>query len=78
MPKFIGNILLGLADQNNTFIKIKKGPVNRIDNRMLPSKNITYFFLLSLSLLIFATTIWLLIYHIQKYRLNHLKQTLQV
>ena len=78
MPKFIGNILLSLADQNNTFIKIKKGPVNRIDNRMLPSKNITYFFLLSLSLLIFATTIWLLIYHIQKYRLNHLKQTLQV
>jgi hypothetical protein len=78
VPKFIGNILLSLADQNNTFIKIKKGPVNRIDNRMLPSKNITYFFLLSLSLLIFATTIWLLIYHIQKYRLNHLKQTLQV
>jgi hypothetical protein len=78
VPKFIGNILLSLADQNNTIIKIKKGPVNRIDNRMLPSKNITYFFLLSLSLLIFATTIWLLIYHIQKYRLNHLKQTLQV
>ena len=78
VPKFIGTILLNLAEQNSTYVKIKRGPANIIDNRTLPSKNITYFFLLSLSLLIFATTVWLLVYHVQKYRLNHLKQTLQV
>lgn len=78
MPKFIGNILLFLATESTSFIRIDNGPITTIDNRSLPSKQSTYFFAFSLSIVIFITSAWILVFYMQKYRLNNIKYNLQV
>ncbi len=70
--------MLSLTEESISHVSIEKGPLNTIENRVLPSKTSIYFFVFTLCTVIFASTAWVIVYRLQKYRLNNLKANLKV
>jgi hypothetical protein len=77
VSNYVGNLLLGWTN-DDTFITIRPGVIEVIENNSLPAKASIFFVTITFVLVIVISLVWIVVYFAQKYRYINAKKKLDV